>query len=164
MKINVVFPCQNRYTVFMQWGMTVYWISVSLAKADKSPLAYTERYNDSVAEKLSGRFYFGRLNLCLIQREHNPRHGSLTDFLPKQKNVVQPTIVPAPVTHKTGDLSGSSSNVAEGNQNGIVSHAKIPMLKGLSLVHGENHIKQTLWNYEYPALLHRACVTLHSFT
>ena len=123
-------------------------LSFGGAKANVNPRSTHRKFQSPDIHRVSGLFY---------------SHRCLTDFHLNQKNVIFQHQEQAPVTHKTCDFSGLTNNVAEGNQNGTASHSEISPLKDLNLIHGENHTKQPLWNYEYPAL-NRACLTLHSLT
>lgn len=102
---------------------TAHWNSFTISQADTQP--------------------------CAVQ--HKPVNRCLTAFHRKQKNVVQLKVL-APGTPTPSDLSGCTSNVAGSHQSGRVSHFHYLLLAGLELMHGENHNKQSLWNYEYPAL------------
>ena len=105
-----------------------------------------------VAARLSGLFYFLADETSVYRKKHTSANRCLTDFhLNRKTSVNNQSGQVSP--HNTHDLSicNRSNPVAEGNQDGNVSHTRISMLTDLHLIHDENHVKQALWNYEYPA-------------
>jgi len=162
LKKTLAFPATMKYNLFMCDGFSMNNCIKSFERSFSNTLmlAHTlKTFRGSASTKVLGLFHCGRVGTYLYGMQQKPCLRCLTDFHLKQKNDFRQQVLAmcAPIS---SDLPRCESNVAREHQSRTASHSVITMSKVLNLMHSENHAKQPLWNYEYPALC--ASMTLQS--